>query len=183
MKYIYRPPYENELIHYGIIGMKWGVRRYQNPDGTLTDAGKKRYGESNTKQDRINRYKEAEKKKKELEKAISNRESELDYSDDLYEKRLDAEEAGWDKKTLEFNEKESDRAWKEYESMSKKIYKGDAKLQSLLKEYELQSRTLESLKDDYQLALAQERATEIIVGFGSLIASGAIGLALTRVLR
>lgn len=32
-----------ELYHWGIKGMKWGVRRYQNADGTLTDAGKKRY--------------------------------------------------------------------------------------------------------------------------------------------
>ena len=31
------------LSHHGIRGMKWGVRRYQNKDGTLTDAGKKRY--------------------------------------------------------------------------------------------------------------------------------------------
>ena len=30
------------LIHHGIKGMKWGVRRYQNEDGTLTEAGKKR---------------------------------------------------------------------------------------------------------------------------------------------
>ena len=35
---------ENELRHYGILGMKWGVRRYQNADGSLTAAGKKRYG-------------------------------------------------------------------------------------------------------------------------------------------
>lgn len=36
----------NELKHYRTLGQKWGIRRYQNPDGTLTDAGKKRYGYS-----------------------------------------------------------------------------------------------------------------------------------------
>ena len=34
---------DSYLAHHGIIGMKWGVRRYQNKDGTLTNAGKKRY--------------------------------------------------------------------------------------------------------------------------------------------
>lgn len=33
----------NELRHFGIKGMKWGVRRYQNKDGSLTTAGQKRY--------------------------------------------------------------------------------------------------------------------------------------------
>lgn len=37
---------ESELYHHGIKGMKWGVRRYQNSDGSLTAAGKKRYTNS-----------------------------------------------------------------------------------------------------------------------------------------
>lgn len=36
---------KNELYHYGILGMKWGIRRYQNPDGSLTSKGKEHYGE------------------------------------------------------------------------------------------------------------------------------------------
>ena len=36
--------YDEELQHWGVKGQKWGVRKYQNKDGSLTPAGKKRYG-------------------------------------------------------------------------------------------------------------------------------------------
>ncbi len=42
--YIAGFPVIDELYHHGIIGQKWGIRRYQNSDGTLTEEGKKRYG-------------------------------------------------------------------------------------------------------------------------------------------
>ena len=38
-----QPP---ELMHYGIKSMRWGIRRYQNEDGTLTPAGKERYNKN-----------------------------------------------------------------------------------------------------------------------------------------
>ena len=42
--YIAGYPVSDELYHHGIKGQKWGIRRYQNEDGTLTAEGRKRYG-------------------------------------------------------------------------------------------------------------------------------------------
>lgn len=39
----------NYLCHHGVLGMKWGIRRFQNPDGSLTSAGKARYAKEANK--------------------------------------------------------------------------------------------------------------------------------------
>jgi len=50
------------LVHHGILGQKWGVRRYQNFDGSYTRAGLKRYAASKEKYDKAKvEYKEAKK--------------------------------------------------------------------------------------------------------------------------
>ena len=56
--------YSDFLMHYGISGQKWGLRRYQNEDRTLTEEGKARYNKS-SKDD----VKEARAEKKALKKA------------------------------------------------------------------------------------------------------------------
>ena len=83
----------NELEHHGILGMKWGVRRYQNEDGSLTAAGKKRY---NTMQDASsyarqkgdfwkNSYEDAKKDMKKYEEKYSGEEGVKRYKKDMFD--------------------------------------------------------------------------------------------------
>lgn len=65
----------SELYHYGIKDMKWGIRRFQNEDGTLTDLGKQRYQKGmNSLSENINASRFAKKIEREHMENMSNEE-------------------------------------------------------------------------------------------------------------
>lgn len=62
--------YNNELYHHGIKGQKWGVRRYQNYDGTYTKRGLERYNLANDKyRDAVSKYESAKAEKRNVKTA------------------------------------------------------------------------------------------------------------------
>ena len=75
---------EYELYHHGILGMKWGIRRFQNKDGSLTTSGKQRYSTDdghtvkNFGKSLIGVYKEGDGNPYVSERRRKNRKAEID---------------------------------------------------------------------------------------------------------
>ena len=126
---VYESSYSNSLQHHGIKGQKWGVRRYQNVDGTLTSKGKKRYRSTGLKA-AIARH-QNEKVDAGFKKWKENSEKKADAIE--LGKKANAAQIAWEKdKSNKDLEKEYRSANKEYKKALKDnttYRKGDIKKQ------------------------------------------------------
>lgn len=126
---------EDFLAHHGILGQKWGVRRYQNSDGSLTPEGRKRYGVKSSEDDGKNK-----KQKKELtpeEKAAKEKEKHEKMKDYLrrhptklpkYSREITREEADeiisniqFDRKLQNIRDEEINRGFQRVQSIAGRI--------------------------------------------------------------
>jgi len=78
----------DELYHHGILGQKWGVRRYQNEDGSLTAAGEKRYAKQQAKEQAKTKAKDTKWAKKNYDKIVKKSQKSVSKELKKYEKQL-----------------------------------------------------------------------------------------------
>jgi hypothetical protein len=133
----------NQLYHHGILGMKWGRRRFQNPDGTRTTAGKKRESDQRDDIPKSDDHKQAKSDRRKATKGLSNAEL----------KRLN------DRLQLEKTYKELSTAeTKRGESMAKTVLKDITKTSLTTAGTKLATGILNSLITDKILNLLKNKA-------------------------
>lgn len=129
MSTFYSKAEESYLAHYGIRGQKWGMRRYQNSDGSLTSEGRERYGSSGNKLTRENKkeirreYKADNKKAFEIGKqaTISARAADIARAKEARaQKRYDRKQTAKRKEKLE-TAKKLRKDWDKTAALNKKL--------------------------------------------------------------
>lgn len=155
--------HNSELYHFGIKGMKWGIRRFQNKDGTLTSKGKQRYSEN-----------------------VSNAEKELESAKENFKKA----QKYYNKKTAYgtvYNQEASDRFLKAKANIEWKKQKiSDAKLRDKInneskpvskRRKELQQQYMkDGMSEDEAIVAAykRDRTEKALIAIGSVAAVAAV---------
>lgn len=150
----------NELIHWGVRGMKWGLRRYQNSDGTLTEAGKKRY---NKELEKIRTEKKVAKQKLETQAKLEKLDAKRREIDELNSKisnasikdritgrfKKKAEEAERKKQAdEEKRKKQAEEAERKKKSDEEKRKKKDEEAEKNDKQEKPKEKKLKDMNDD-----------------------------------
>lgn len=131
------------LEHHGILGQKWGVRRFQNADGSLTSAGKKHYGAEST--DKISSRKGTQRRLNELDQAIAFNKRKLYESAGKYnkaKKSLEKHEEG--SKAAIRSEAKMKKSQADFDEAAKYINAGKKEIDRIVKEADSKGLTISS---------------------------------------
>lgn len=148
---------DGELSHAGILGMKWGVRRYQNKDGTLTADGRKRYGVN----PRTSRKKYTKEQLKDMEKSIKAKEKKSKTAKKTLEKARAAKQEKIDAAKKAKQEQE------EFEAGKKKALQSGTATEILKYKGHLTNNELDTAikRLDFETTLSNLSAKEVKTGF------------------